>query len=142
MPATQTLQKQEGYGDNMKDWLKKELDSMSQEKWDELYIKLIDRYHLPDERHKYDKKTAEGLVKPVNLHFDILAYNLSKVVKKATYEEARDLLLFALSDEVEEEGGHYLCDAALLALITELMDGSNRAEQIIDMFHSVRKWYS
>ena len=136
----------------MKDWLEKELDSMSQEKWDELFIKLIDRYHqqllLLDKEYKNphysDNKTTEELVEDLKLHrkFDMLAYDLSVVVKRASYEEARDLLLFALSEEVEEEGGHYLCDAALLALINELMDGSNEAGQIFELFHSVRKWYS
>ena len=137
----------------MKDWLEKELDSMSQENWVELYIKLIDRYHhllhLLDGRHKHpyysDYKTAEGLVEDVALRKDRfwhLAYDLSEVVKKATYEEARELLLFALSEEVDEESAHYLCDAALLALINELMGGSNEAGQIVELFHSVRKWYS
>ena len=154
MLTAQVLQKQERYGDNMKARLEKELDSMSQENWDELYIKLIDRFHplllLLDERHKYpyytDKRSTEDLAEDLKLHraacFERLAYDLSEVVKRASYEETRDLLLFALSEEVEEESGHYLCDAALLALVNELMGESNEAGQIIELFHSVRKWYS
>ena len=108
------------------DWLEKELALMTQEKWDELYIKLADRYHLPDEKRD----------------FDLFACELLEVVKTATYEEARDLLLFALNDDVEPDSAHFLCDAALLALINGLMGESKEAGQIIEMFHSVYKWYA
>ena len=133
----------------MKDWLEEELASMTQEKRDELYIKLIDRYHLPDEEHKLHypeinntKDLAENLKLNRKTYFSSLADDLWEVVKTATYEEARDLLLFALNDDVEPDSAHFLCDAALLALINGLMGESKEANQIIEMFHSVYKWYA
>ena len=131
------------------DWLEKELAIMTQEKWDELYIKLIDRYHLPDTKHKLHypemndpKDLAESLKLNRKSCFDLLACNLCEVVKTATYEEARDLLLFALNDDVSPDSAHFLCDTALLALINGLMGESKEAGQINEMFHSVYKWYA
>lgn len=74
--------------------------------------------------------------------FDSLAYEFLQDTAPLTVDDAKDLLLFCLFNEVGEDSGHRLADHVLLRLINGQLGVCHDSHEICMMFVNINKWYA
>ena len=136
----------------MQDWLKESIGEYNSWKKREMYMKLADKYNIPDEEleiHAHKAiDTGDGIDRWWYItHYpedaiEQLADVLQDHIDSLTLSDARDLLIFCLFDEVDTESGHILCDFVLCGLIKGLLSDSDESKELLQLWYSIRKWYA